>query len=66
MKKTAVSQKNKFPPNDQNTLLILDEIVKQKSVRVAIDTAPEDELIEERPNPADTQSILQRLYLDEQ
>ena len=66
MKKTAVSQKNKFPPNDQNTLLILDEIVKQKFVRVAIDTAPEVELIEERPDSADSQSTRQRLYLDEQ
>lgn len=66
MKKTAISQKNKCSAKEQKTLLILDKIVKQKSVRVAIDTAPEDELIEERPDSADSQSTRQRLYLDEQ
>ncbi len=33
---------------------------------VSFHTAPEDELIEERPESVDTQSTRQRLYLDEQ
>jgi len=38
MKKTAGSQKIKFPPREQKTLLILDKIVKQKSASAAIDS----------------------------
>ena len=38
MKKTAFSQKDKFSPKDQKTLLILDNIVKQNSSRATIDS----------------------------
>ncbi len=38
---------------------------KENWVVVSFHTAPEDELIEERPDPSDTELTRQRLYLDE-
>lgn len=38
---------------------------KENWVVVSFHTAPEDELIEERPDPTDTQLTRQRLYLDD-
>ena len=38
MKKTASRQNDKYFPKDQKTLRILEEIVKQESVRAAIDS----------------------------